>query len=171
MPKKNTSTTAVKAKSTAKKPASAKKPVSAKTTPSGQSQKELTTPPKKSPSATVKRALKQASATEKQPGYEPVTVKLTVSQLDKLKELSSTLAVADRFILNLAIRYAVTYSLKKKQSLENMEGFPKRFGNIPQEIEMTADTVMQLSEHDFMDKAKELAVIGLKLLHERLLKF
>jgi hypothetical protein len=88
-----------------------------------------------------------------------------------LKELSSTLAVADRFILNLAIRYAVTYSLKKKQPLDKMEGFPKRFGNIPQEIEMTADTIMQLSEYDFMDKAKELAVVGLKLLHERLLKF
>jgi hypothetical protein len=166
MPKKKPSTTTTTATAKAK---SAAKPAATKNTPPSKSKAKVTAPKKKSAGAGVKRAMEQASVTDSQPAYESVTVKLTASQVEKLQDLSNTLIVADRLLFNLAIRYAVAYAVKKKQPLEKLEGFPKRFGNAPHEIELTADTVMKLSDHNFTDKAKELAVVGLKLLHERLM--
>jgi len=48
-------------------------------------------PRKKQPSIAVKKALEQIPKTEDtQPAYQPISVKLTQSQLDKLKGLLST---------------------------------------------------------------------------------
>jgi len=124
----------------------------------------------KQPSIAVKRALEQASKKDPhQSAYETFSVKLTDSQFNKLDELSNKLALAKRFLLNFAIRYAIIYAQNKKQPVEQINGFPKQFGQTPIEVELTADTVMLLSENKFMDKSKELVVFGLKLLHERLL--
>ncbi|EDN68564.1 hypothetical protein BGP_5333 [Beggiatoa sp. PS] len=125
-------------------------------------------PRKKQPSIAVKRALEQIPKTEDtQSAYQPIPVNLTQVQLDKLKEIKM-LGMNERFALNLAIRYAITYANKKKQPMEKLKGFPKKFGNKPIALEPTADTIMILNENDLMDKAKELVVFGLKVFHERL---
>ena len=125
-------------------------------------------PRKKQPSIAVKKALKHIPKTEDtQPAYQPISVKLTQSQLDKLKEITM-LGMNERFALNLAMRYAMTYANKKKQPLVKLKGFPKKFGNMPIDVEPTADTIMMLTENDLMDKSKELVVFGLKVFHERL---
>jgi len=80
------------------------------------------------------------------------------------------LKVSKRLILNLAIRYASLYADKKKQPVEKLIGFPKKFGNVPTDVELTADTDKLLSEKHLDDKSKELVVLGLKLLHAKLLK-
>jgi hypothetical protein len=121
----------------------------------------------KQPSIAIKRALEQASNPHQSTAYETFSVKLTDSQFNKLDELSNKLALAKRFLLNFAIRYAIIYA--QKQPVEKLNGFPKEFGHTPIEVELTADTVMLLSENEFMDNSKELVIFGLKLLHERLL--
>jgi hypothetical protein len=125
-------------------------------------------PRKKQPSIAVKKALEKMPKTEEnQLGYQPISVKLTQAQLDKLKEITM-LGMNERFALNLAMRYAMTYANKKRQSVETLKGFPKKFGNMPIDVEPTADTIMMLTENDLMDKAKEIVVFGLKVFHERL---
>lgn len=127
-------------------------------------------PRKKQPSIAVKKALEQMPKTEEtQSAYQAISVKLTQSQLDKLKEITTQLGMNERFALNLVMRYAITYANKKKQSVETLKGFPKKFGNMPIDVEPTADTIMRLTENDLMDKSKELVVFGLKIFHERLL--
>ncbi len=124
---------------------------------------------KKQPSIAVKKALEEMPKTEDtQSAYQPISVKLTQAQLNKLKEITM-LGMNERFALNLVMRYAMTYANKKKQSIETLKGFPKKFGNMPIEVEPTADTIMRLTENDLMDKSKELVVFGLKVFHERLL--
>jgi hypothetical protein len=75
-----------------------------------------------------------------------------------------------RTILNLSIRYAIVFAEKKQKSVEQLEGFPKQFGKESTvDVELTADTVKQLSDHELTDKSKHLVVMGLNLLHQRLL--
>jgi len=125
-------------------------------------------PRKKQPSIAVKKALEQMPKTEEtQPAYQLISVNLTPVQLDKLNEIKM-LGMNERLALNLAIRYGITYANKKKQPVEKLKGFPKKFGNKPIAIEPTADTIMILNENNLMDKAKELVVFGLKVFHERL---
>jgi hypothetical protein len=130
-------------------------------------------PKKKQPSIAVKRALEQApsgnSPKSSKSVYQSIPVKLTNAQSKKLDELSRKLALAKRFLLDFAIRYAIIYAQMKQQPVETLRGFPKRFGNTPIDVELTADTFLLLSENKFMEKSKELVVFGLKLLHERLL--
>jgi len=126
-------------------------------------------PRKKQPSIAVKKALEEMPKTEEtQSAYQTISVKLTQSQLDKLKEITM-LGMNERFALNLVMRYAIIYANKKKQPMEKLKGFPKRFGNRPIDVEPTAETIMMLNENDLMDKSKELVVFGLKLFYERLL--
>jgi len=68
-------------------------------------------PRKKQPSIAVKKALEQMPK-ESQSAYKPISVQLTQSQLDKLKEITM-LGMNERFALNLAMRYAMTYAKKK----------------------------------------------------------
>jgi hypothetical protein len=125
-------------------------------------------PRKKQPSIAVKKALEQMPTTEEtQSAYQPISVMLTEAQLNKLKEIT-LLGMNERFALNLAMRYAITYANKKKQPMDKLKGFPKKFGNRPIDVEPTADTIMMLTENDLMDKSKELVVFGLKVFHERL---
>jgi len=125
-------------------------------------------PRKKQPSIAVKKALEQIPKTEDtQSAYQLISVKLTQAQLNKLKEITM-LGMNERFALNLAIRYAMTYANKKRQSIETLKGFPKKFGNMPIDVEPTADTIMMLTENNLLDKSKELVVFGLKVFHERL---
>ncbi|KHD10914.1 hypothetical protein PN36_15770 [Candidatus Thiomargarita nelsonii] len=125
-------------------------------------------PRKKQPSIAVKKALEQMQTTEEtQSAYQPISVMLTEAQLNKLKEIT-LLGMNERFALNLAMRYAITYANKKKQPMDKLKGFPKKFGNRPIDVEPTADTIMMLTENDLMDKSKELVVFGLKVFHERL---
>ncbi|HID98805.1 MAG TPA: hypothetical protein EYP59_00745 [Thiotrichaceae bacterium] len=126
-------------------------------------------PRKKQPSIAVKKALEEMPKTEEtQSAYQTISVKLTQSQLDKLKEITM-LGMNERFALNLVMRYGIIYANKKKQPMEKLKGFPKRFGNRPIDVEPTAETIMMLNENDLMDKSKELVVFGLKLFYERLL--
>jgi hypothetical protein len=126
-------------------------------------------PRKKQPSIAVKKALEHIPKKEEtQPAYQPISVMLTEAQLKKLEEITTQLPLNRRFALNLAIWYAITYANKKKQSVETLKGFPKKFGNMPIDVEPTADTIMMLTENDLMDKSKELVVFGLKVFHERL---
>ncbi|RKZ44121.1 MAG: hypothetical protein DRR00_28730 [Candidatus Parabeggiatoa sp. nov. 3] len=127
-------------------------------------------PKKKQPSIAVKKALEEMPKTEEtqSSAYQPISVKLTQSQLDKLKEITM-LGMNERFALNLAMRYAMTYANKKNQSVETLKDFPKKFGNVTINVEPTADTIMMLTENDLMDKSKELVVFGLKIFHDRLL--
>ncbi len=126
-------------------------------------------PRKKQPSIAVKKALEDMPKTEEtQSAYQTISVKLTQSQLDKLKEITM-LGMNERFALNLVMRYAIIYANKKKQPMEKLKGFPKRFGNRPIDVEPTAETIMMLTENDLMDKSKELVVFGLKIFHDRLL--
>jgi hypothetical protein len=126
-------------------------------------------PRKKQPSIAVKKALEQIQKTEEtQSAYKPISVMLTEAQLKKLEEITTQLPLNKRFALNLVIWYAITYANKKKQPIERLRGFPKKFGNRPIEIEPTADTIMMLTENNLMDKSKELVVFGLKVFHQRL---
>jgi len=102
-----------------------------------------------------------------QSAYQAISVKLTQSQLDKLKEITM-LGMNERFALNFAMRYAIIYANKKKQPMEKLKGFPKKFGNRPIDVEPTAETIMMLTENDLMEKSKELVVFvieekGLKI--------
>ncbi len=122
-------------------------------------------PRKKQPSIAVKKALEQIPKTaETQSAYPLISVKLTQAQLNKLKEITM-LGMNERFALNLVMRYAIIYANKKKQPMEKLKGFPKRFGNRPIDVEPTAETIMMLNENDLMDKSKELVVFGLKIFH------
>ncbi|MDM8562976.1 hypothetical protein QUF54_06450 [Candidatus Marithioploca araucensis] len=123
-------------------------------------------PRKKQPSIAVKKALEQMPK-ESQSAYKPISVQLTQSQLDKLKEITM-LGMNERFALNLAMRYAMTYAKKKSKSVETLKGFPKKFGHKTIDVAPTADTIMMLTENDLMDKSRELVVFGLKVFHERL---
>jgi hypothetical protein len=126
-------------------------------------------PQKKQPSIAVKKALEDRPKTEEiQSAYQAISVKLTQSQLDKLKEITQ-LGMNERFALNLAMRYAMIYANKKRQSVETLKDFPKKFGNVTINVEPTAETIMMLNENHLMDKSKELVVFGLKLFYERLL--
>lgn len=126
-------------------------------------------PRKKQPSIAVKKALEQIQKTEEtQSAYQPISVMLTEAQLKKLEEITTQLPLNKRFALNLVIWYAISYANKKKQPIERLRGFPKKFGNRPIEIEPTADTIMMLTEYNLMDKSKELVVFGLKVFHQRL---
>jgi hypothetical protein len=127
-------------------------------------------PRKKQPSIAVKKALEQMPKTEEtQSAYQAISVNLTPSQLDKLKEITAQLGMNERFALNLVMRYGIIYANKKKQPMEKLKGFPKKFGNVIINVEPTADTIMKLTENDLMNKSKELVVFGLKIFHERLL--
>jgi hypothetical protein len=123
---------------------------------------------KKSASIAVQKALEhQPKSSDNQSAYPPISVKLTPAQFNKLKEITM-LGMNERFALNLAIRYAITYANKKKQPVDKLRGFPKKFGNQPIEVEPTADTIMMLTENQLLDQSKELLVFGLKIFHERL---
>jgi len=124
-------------------------------------------PRKKQPSIAVKKALEQMPKESQSAAYQPISVKLTQVQLDKLKEITK-LGMNERFALNLAMRYAMTYANKKSKSVETLKGFPKKFGHKTIDVEPTADTIMMLTENNLMDKSKELVVFGLKVFHERL---
>jgi len=124
---------------------------------------------KKQPSIAVKKALEQMPKTEDtQSAYQPISVKLTQNQLDKLEEIKK-LGMNERFAVNLLIRYAITYANKKKCSVETLRGFPKRFGSKIINVEPTAETIMSLNDNHLSDKSKELVVLGLKVFHQRLL--
>jgi hypothetical protein len=98
-------------------------------------------------------------------------VLLTPAQEKMVTELCDVLGLSARSVLNAAVRYALYYARVQRVEPHRLKEFPKRSEGRVVSFALTAETLARLREANLVEQLPGCAVAGVKLLHERTLKF
>ncbi len=116
--------------------------------------------------AVVERALLIGRQIQEQD--DKIVVKLTESQEQKLNQLIEVTGLSLETILNLAIKYALYYTKIQQVDLAEVKDYPKKLGANLIEVSITGKTTARLQEANLYEQVDECAVVGIKLLHRKL---
>jgi hypothetical protein len=92
----------------------------------------------------------------------------SVTQQKTLEDLTNLLGVAERLMVNAAIRYALSYAHAKSLSVNDLPNYPKRLGKLERRYPLTAESYAKLKEAENLEEAGRIALTGLKLFKRKL---
>jgi hypothetical protein len=127
-----------------------------------------------SKSGVIQRALQASAQSNSNNGddYEDrqIVINLTDTENKKIAELCDFLGLSLENCLNIAIKYSLSYASLKNLTIDQLNGYPKSLGNIAHDIELNMKTEIALEEADSMSKVSECAVLGIELMHMKLIE-
>lgn len=116
----------------------------------------------------IAEATQQADETEEP---EQVTIMVFESHEKMAKEVSNSLGLAFRVMLNSAIKYALFEAQRKGIKLNKFKEYPNSLGSHSLKLKVTAETRLKLKESGMTtEQLSECAVVGIELLHKRLIE-
>lgn len=98
-----------------------------------------------------------------------LTIQLNESQEKMALELRKALGLGFEVTLNSAVKYALFYAQNQELSVIQLEEYPSLLGSQSLKIKVTSDTLDRLRESGATEQLSECVVVGIQLLHERLI--
>ncbi|MBD2777409.1 hypothetical protein [Iningainema tapete] len=97
------------------------------------------------------------------------TIMITEAQENMAGAIRKALGLGFEVTLNSAIKYALFYAQNKQVSVSKLEEYPSSLGSHSLKIKVTPDTLHRLKESGATNQLSQCVVIGIQLLHERLI--
>ncbi len=110
--------------------------------------------------------LEQIDALAKQ---DEILLKLDELTTQRLKRLSSTMSLSFKTVVEAAINYTYAYVIDSKISPSDLQKMLREQGNILFKIILSLETMKKLEYIGMSQAVSECAVIGINLLHDRLI--
>ena len=101
---------------------------------------------------------------------EEVSLKFTDFEMKMLKNLTSSLALSVKVVIESAISYVYFYTKKRGLQVDQLPEYPQTLGSSIFKLSLAVETTHKINELEMNHKLSECAVTGIKLLYNQLIE-